>query len=620
MSFSPRQRWSALSSVALHGLVIALLLRAPEPAPERPPEVEVTLELPPPKPRVKLAKPDKTRQKDKKHASEKRRKKEPHTLDARWEREPKPVPAAVVQLPAVVVDAVPVKAPEMGSAEKAVAAAPAPAMTSAAPAATLVPAPLPQALPSKTEEAVVAQAPVEKPDASHTDEGREISTPSLAASQVHQEGSSGLAMVASERVGAPTSNQASSGSAVLSQSAQRASAAAVDPGQHKLAAETLTTLQLADNIASTGVGGAALSGKSQHASAAGETPTDPRALKMAGSGGRTVTVAAPQGGQKNTRSNGGASLSSPAATPSQGLGAGASAGGAEASGSAMVAATQSGLSLVLSDSIPGRAFAWLQERVAGLSNTASAPVSSTESVQMRLATGLAPRQTQTEPHNVPGKTASPALQSTATRAGVDLPGEGKTLRMETLNIAPYNPGRRSNPYLSDRPVSGWGGVGTGDGVDSSQAGQRAVDHAGPAKVNLVAQAGDSSGRTTQAATNEAAMAGVETTAANSICKLPEATSTNLLKAAKGAPRMISTPLMFNPIWVPAGEVVLRVHVLVNGEADQVLIKETSGLKVLDDEAVIQVRSARFQPGERDGRPTDYWADLPIRYNKPHESK
>jgi TonB family protein len=189
----------------------------------------------------------------------------------------------------------------------------------------------------------------------------------------------------------------------------------------------------------------------------------------------------------------------------------------------------------------------------------------------------------------------------------------------TLDIQPSISGRGRNPYLSDRPVSEGGFAGTAGGVDSSQAGQRAADHTGQAKAKLVAQVGEP-GRSTQAATDEAAMVGVETTAANSICKLPEANSTNLLKAAKGAPRMISQPPMFNPIWVPAGELVLRVHVLANGETDQVLVKESSGFKVLDDEAANQIRSARFQPGERDGQPTDYWVDLPIRYNKPSESK
>ncbi|TSA20435.1 MAG: TonB family protein [Betaproteobacteria bacterium] len=620
MSFPPRQRWSALSSVALHGLVIAVLLHAPEPIPTPPPEIEVMLELPPPKPRVKQAKTDKQRQKDKKRTAEKRRKPVPHTLEARWERETKPVTAAAVQLPAVMVEAVPVPvaAPAINSTEQA------PRATPVAAAISPVPSPLPavEALPAtpvREAEAMASQAPVEKPVVSSADkgDGHELSTPSTAARQALQTGSSGMAMAASERVGAPTSDQASSGSAALSQSAQRASATDVMPDQRLRAADAPTTLQSADNRASAGGGGAALSGQSQRASAAGEAPTDPRALQTAGSGARTVTVAEPPSRKNNTHPDGRAS-SSPHTTAAA-TRHGAGAGGAEISGSAMAAAGPKTLALALSDSIPGRAFSWLQERVAGLSVPTPASAPSTEFFQMKLATSLPPRHTQIEAHTVPGKTAGPALQSTATRAGADLPGEGKTLRVATLDIQPSISGRGRNPYLPDRPVNEGGGVSHAGGVESSQAGQRAADHTGQAKAKLVAQVGDSN-RSTLAATDEAAMTGVETTAANSICKLPEANSTNLLKAAKGAPRMISQPPMFNPIWVPAGELVLRVQVLANGETGQVLVKESSGFKVLDDEAANQIRSARFQPGERDGQPTEYWVDLPIRYNKPSESK
>ena len=82
------------------------------------------------------------------------------------------------------------------------------------------------------------------------------------------------------------------------------------------------------------------------------------------------------------------------------------------------------------------------------------------------------------------------------------------------------------------------------------------------------------------------------------------------------PRLIKGAPMFNPVWVPPGKLVLRVHVLANGEVDQVLIKESSGSNILDAEAVKQIRSALFQPGERNGRATDYWVDLPITYNNP----
>ena len=100
---------------------------------------------------------------------------------------------------------------------------------------------------------------------------------------------------------------------------------------------------------------------------------------------------------------------------------------------------------------------------------------------------------------------------------------------------------------------------------------------------------------------------------------PAVSDGNHPKTAKDAPRfprLIKGIPMFNPVWVPPGSLILRVHVLANGEPDQVLVKESSGSNILDDEAVSQIRAARFQPGERDGRVTDYWVDLPITYKKP----
>jgi len=92
--------------------------------------------------------------------------------------------------------------------------------------------------------------------------------------------------------------------------------------------------------------------------------------------------------------------------------------------------------------------------------------------------------------------------------------------------------------------------------------------------------------------------------------------TNPPTGTKRVPQLISGAPMFNPVWVPPGKLLLRVHVLANGEPDQVLVKESSGSNILDEEAVNQIRAARFQPGQRDGRVADYWIDLPITYNKP----
>ncbi len=146
MPFQPHHRWSALSSVALHGLILALLMRLPEPIPERPPEVEVTLELPPPKPRTRVAKADHKRQPNKKLPAKKSRKAEPHTLEARWEPDKSvvksPETTASVQLPAVQVEPVTAVTPAPAAALAATPRQAAPEPNSEAPTPEQATAPL----------------------------------------------------------------------------------------------------------------------------------------------------------------------------------------------------------------------------------------------------------------------------------------------------------------------------------------------------------------------------------------------------------------------------------------------------------------------------------------------
>ena len=637
MSFQPRHRWSALSSVALHGLIIALLMRLPEPIPERPPEVEVTIELPPPKPRAQKAKADHKRQPDKKRPA-KKPKKEPHTLEARWEPDKtavKPTETApAVQLPAVKVEpvatahtpAAPTPDAAVSTPATARSATPEPSSeTSASEHATTPLQPAPGATAAPTPAAAklkTAEAAARTEASNQTGEGGELSLPSSASSQTSRSGSTGLDMAAAERPGALASHQPNSGSATLSQSAQRASAADVEPGRQLRAADTASTVQPADQRASTGGGGAALSGQNRRASAAGQEPTDPRPLRVAGSGSRSATQKTLADSQKLGH---GAQL---AATPQTARGA-ASAGTAAGPASTAAHTTPSGLGLTEAPpgtrtlaeeppSLPGMVMSWARGRSpGGYSVTPPVP---TGVEQMKMATALAPRTTTGESTG----TSTPAWQSTAQRAGAPLPGEGKTIRMAPLEIGPARIGLDTGRFAptpgpaagstAAKPTPSGGTGGTGSEAESSQAGLRAS--ANPISNPTGGLTRASGGQRTQAAAQDSAMTGLETTAANTFCKLPEANDTNLLKAAKGAPRLIKGTPMFNPVWVPPGKLILRVHVLANGEPDQVLIKESSGSNILDDEAASQIRSARFQPGERDGRITDYWVDLPITYNKP----
>lgn len=623
MSFQPRHRWSAFSSVALHGLIIALLMRVPEPIPERPPEVEVTIELPPPKPRVKKAKADHKRQPDKQRPAQKPRKAEPHTLEARWEPDKAavkpPETTASVQLPAVKIETV---AAAPATPATARPTAPEPSSESPTPeatAASLQPAPVAATAPAPAAAKVkTAEAAAHTEASNQAGEGGELSLPSSASSQASRSGSTGLDMAAAERPGA-LAQRPNSGSAALSQSAQRASAADVEPGRQLRAADAANTTQATDQRASTGGGGAALSGQNRNASAAGQAPTDPRPLRVAGAGSRGSTQNA------TTNSQRGEHGAQPAATPR--VASGSAAGTAAGPVATAARTTPSGLGLaeappgsrtLVEDTTapPGMVMTWARGQMPG--GYSVIPPVPTGVGQMKMATALAPRPTTAEN---PFAVAAPAWQATAQRAGAPLPGDGKTIRMADLEVGPATIGLDTGRFkpaataTTDSTAAKTGGPGgSGSDAEASQAGLRASAHPLSGQASGLARA--NRGQGTQIAAQESAMAGLETTAANAFCKLPTANETNLLKAAKGAPRLISGTPMFNPVWVPPGKLILRVHVLANGEPDQVLVKESSGSNILDEEAVNQIRAARFQPGERDGRITDYWVDLPITYNKP----
>lgn len=62
-----------------------------------------------------------------------------------------------------------------------------------------------------------------------------------------------------------------------------------------------------------------------------------------------------------------------------------------------------------------------------------------------------------------------------------------------------------------------------------------------------------------------------------------------------------------------GDVLLRVRVSSDGRADNVSVIESSGHRMLDDAAVEAVRSWRFRPGSRNGRPAETEIDVPVSF-------
>ena len=62
-----------------------------------------------------------------------------------------------------------------------------------------------------------------------------------------------------------------------------------------------------------------------------------------------------------------------------------------------------------------------------------------------------------------------------------------------------------------------------------------------------------------------------------------------------------------------GTVLLRVRVLASGSVDAVEIKQSSGRKLLDDEAVRTVKRWSFAPAKRGSTPIDAWASVPIEF-------
>lgn len=62
-----------------------------------------------------------------------------------------------------------------------------------------------------------------------------------------------------------------------------------------------------------------------------------------------------------------------------------------------------------------------------------------------------------------------------------------------------------------------------------------------------------------------------------------------------------------------GQVVLKVHVLASGKADNVAVDKSSGHKILDDAAIKAVLAWSFDPAKRGQTPIDGWVKVPLNF-------
>ena len=84
------------------------------------------------------------------------------------------------------------------------------------------------------------------------------------------------------------------------------------------------------------------------------------------------------------------------------------------------------------------------------------------------------------------------------------------------------------------------------------------------------------------------------------------------------PRIL--PVNTQPEYPPAalqarheGRVLLAVLVSEQGKAAKLRVIKSSGFKSLDDSATLAVRSWKFQPAERAGKPTACWVKVPVNF-------
>jgi protein TonB len=62
-----------------------------------------------------------------------------------------------------------------------------------------------------------------------------------------------------------------------------------------------------------------------------------------------------------------------------------------------------------------------------------------------------------------------------------------------------------------------------------------------------------------------------------------------------------------------GRVLLKVHVLASGKADNVTVEKSTGFKILDDAAIKAVLQWSFDPAKRGQTPIDGWVTVPLNF-------
>jgi protein TonB len=62
-----------------------------------------------------------------------------------------------------------------------------------------------------------------------------------------------------------------------------------------------------------------------------------------------------------------------------------------------------------------------------------------------------------------------------------------------------------------------------------------------------------------------------------------------------------------------GRVILKVHVLASGKADNVTVDKSTGFKILDDAAIKAVLQWTFDPARRGQTPIDGWVTVPLNF-------
>jgi len=79
------------------------------------------------------------------------------------------------------------------------------------------------------------------------------------------------------------------------------------------------------------------------------------------------------------------------------------------------------------------------------------------------------------------------------------------------------------------------------------------------------------------------------------------------------------PVMANVQGVE-GKLVMRVQVLADGRPGEMLLKQSSGNGILDQDAREQLARWRFNPARKNGQAVTAWVDVPVTYRLPEGRK